>query len=311
MRSGSKHISFTSVYLQLFFYHSINLSIVIDINAFVINNSRFHVFRSVRYLYPFCSPLTAYTNAFRRPLSESIIVGNRGKRLVITSLNKGERPSKRSRTNSQSSSSSLFSSQVSISASDAFSPPPSQISQDALHLSIGNQEVNEEALDVDPTEESLKDISNDFFEDIELLDDLLSFSPYLGPPQSSARLRRYIARYSYIEESERHYLSFMNVICNRCGVAFFKDETERWCCDKGNTEIAGPETVIEEDQSEKNNPIFETRVNDSANPVNQDENAINKILHFMKSETITLIDDCKEFRRHSVQYNNVVFMVSQ
>ena len=31
----------------------------------------------------------------------------------------------------------------------------------------------------------------------------------------------------------------------------------------------------------------------------------------MKSETITLMNDCKEFRRHSVQYNNVAFMISQ
>ena len=125
MRSGSEHISFAPVYLQLFFYHSINLSIAIDMNAFVINNSRFHIFRSVRHLYSFCPPLTAYINAFKRPLGESIIVDNRGKRLVITSLNKGERPSKRSRTNSQLSSSPLLSFQVSISASDAFSSSPS------------------------------------------------------------------------------------------------------------------------------------------------------------------------------------------
>ena len=125
MRSRSKHISFVSVYLQLFFYHSINLSIAIDMNIFVINNSRFHIFRSVRHLYLFCSSLIAYTNAFRRPLSESIIVDNRDKRSAITSLNKNKRLLKRSRTNSQSSSSSLPSFQVSISASDAFSPPPS------------------------------------------------------------------------------------------------------------------------------------------------------------------------------------------
>ena len=132
----------------------------------------------------------------------------------------------------------MLSSQVSISASDAFSSPPSQISQDASHSSIENQEVNEEALDVDPIEESLKDISNnffedielisnDFFEDIELLDDLSSFSPYLSLSQSSARLRRYIAQYSYTEEPKRHYLSLMNIICNRCGVASFKNKTKK------------------------------------------------------------------------------------
>ena len=103
----------------------------------------------------------------------------------------------------------------------------------------------------------------------------------------------------------------MNIICNRCGVASFKNETEGWCYDKGNIEVAGSETVIEEDQSEKNDSVFETRVNDSANPVNQNEDTINKILHSLKSETITLIDDCKEFRRHSVQYNNAAFMTSQ
>ena len=103
----------------------------------------------------------------------------------------------------------------------------------------------------------------------------------------------------------------MDVICNRCGAASFKDETEGWCCDKGNTEVAGPETAIEEDQPEEDDPVFETRVNDPANPVNQDEDAINKILHSLKPGTITLTDDCKEFRRHSVQYNNAAFMVSQ
>ena len=264
----------------------------------------------------------AFTDAFRRPLSESSIVGNRDKRSVITLYNKRERSFKRPRTNSQLSSSPMPSFQASIPASDASSPPPSQTSQDASHPSAENQEVNEEALDTDPTKESLKDISNnffenielisnDFFEDIELLDDLSPFSPYLSPPQSPARLRRYIARHPYTEEPERYYLSLMNVIYNRCDAASFKNETERWCCDKGNIEVAGSETVIKEDQPKKNDPVFETRINDSANPVNQDENVINKILHFMKSGTITLTDDCKKFRRHSVQYNNVAFMASQ
>ena len=103
----------------------------------------------------------------------------------------------------------------------------------------------------------------------------------------------------------------MNVICNRCDVAFFKNKTKRWYCDKENIEIAESEIVIEKDQSEEDDSIFETRINDLANSVNQDENAINKILHSLKSETITLIDDCKEFRRHSVQYNNAAFMASQ
>ena len=132
----------------------------------------------------------------------------------------------------------MLSFQVSISVSDAFSSPPSQISQDALYSFTENQEVNEEALNINPIKESLKDISNNFFEDIELisnnffedielLDDLSPFSPYLDLSQSSARLRRYIARYPYIEESKRHYLSLMNIICNRCDVAFFKNETKR------------------------------------------------------------------------------------
>ena len=158
----------------------------------------------------------AFTDAFRRPLSESNIAGNRGKRPVITPHNKRERPFKRPRTDSQPSSSSMPSSQASISASDASSSPPSQTSQDASHPPPGNQEANKEALDADPTEESLKDISNNFFEDIELLDDLSPFSPYLGPPQSSARLRRYIARHPYTEERERHYSSLINVYEDIC-----------------------------------------------------------------------------------------------
>ena len=180
----------------------------------------------------------SFINAFKRSLSESIIVDNRDKRLVITSHNKRERPLKRRRTNSQFSSLSIFSFQVSISVSDAFSSPPFQIFQDALYSSIENQEVNKEALNVDSIKESLKDISNnffedielisnDFFEDIELLDDLSSFSPYLSLSQSLTRLRRYITRYSYTEESKRYYLSFINIICNRYGAAFFKNKTEK------------------------------------------------------------------------------------
>ena len=158
----------------------------------------------------------AFTDAFRRPLSESSIVGNRGKRSVITPHNKRERPFKRPRTNSQPSSSPMPSSQASISASDASSPPPSQTFQDASYSPPGNQEVNEEALDADSIEESLKDISNNFFEDIELLDDLSPFSPYLRPPQPSARLRRYITRHPYTEERERHYSSLINIYEGIC-----------------------------------------------------------------------------------------------
>ena len=101
-------------------------------------------------------------------------------------------------------------------ASDAFSPPPSQTSQDALYSSSGNQKVNKEALDADSTEESLKDILNNFFEDIELLNDLSPFSFYLRPPQLSARLRRYIIQYSYTEERERHYSNLMNIYEGIC-----------------------------------------------------------------------------------------------
>ena len=264
----------------------------------------------------------AFTNAFRRSLSESNIVDNRGKRSAITPYNKRERSFKRSRTDSQLSSSPIFSFQVSIPASDASSSSPSQTFQNASYSSAGNQEVNKEALNVDSIKESLKDISNNFFEDIELisnnffediklLDDLSSFSPYLSSSQPLARLRHYITRHSYTEESKRHYLNLINVICNRCGAAFFKNKTKGWCCDKENTEIAESETVIKKDQSEENDPVFKTRVNDSANLVNQDENVINKILHSLKLGTITLTDDYKEFRRHSVQYNNVVFIISQ
>ena len=158
----------------------------------------------------------AFTNAFRRSLSESNIVDNRDKRLAITSHNKRGRSFKRPRTNSQPSSSSILSFQASISVSDASSSPSFQTSQDASYSPSGNQEVNKEALDADPTEESLKDISNDFFKDIELLDDLSPFSPYLKLSQSSARLRRYIIRHSYIEERERHYSNLMNVYEDIC-----------------------------------------------------------------------------------------------
>ena len=171
----------------------------------------------------------AFTDAFRRPLSESSIVDNRGKRLAIISHNKRERPFKRSRTDSQPSSSPMLSSQVSILVSDASSPPSSQTSQDALYSSLGNQEVNEEALDADPIEESLKDISNDFFEDIELLDDLLSFSLYLRLSQSSARLRRYIIRHSYIKERDRYYSSLINIYEGICSES---SEYRQRCLDK-------------------------------------------------------------------------------
>ena len=198
-------------------------------NTFAINNPRSHVSRSARHLYPFCPPLTAHTNAFRRPLGESTTAGNRGKRPATTPLNKGERPSKRSRTDSQPSSSPLPSSQASIPASDASSPPPFQTSQDASHPPVGNQEVNKEALNADPIEESLKDISNDFFEDIELLDDLLSFSLYLRLSQSSARLRRYIIRHSYIKERDRYYSSLINIYEGICSES---SEYRQRCLDK-------------------------------------------------------------------------------
>ena len=54
MRSGPEDISSGPVYLQLFFHHSINLSIAENMNTFAINNPPTHVARKLRHLYPFC-----------------------------------------------------------------------------------------------------------------------------------------------------------------------------------------------------------------------------------------------------------------
>ena len=50
---------------------------------------------------------------------------------------------------------------------------------------------------------------------------------------------------------------------------------------------------------------MKTRTN---NVINPDEKAINNILYSLKFGTTILSNDCKEFRRYNVQYNNIAFM---
>ena len=46
-------------------------------------------------------------------------------------------------------------------------------------------------------------------------------------------------------------------------------------------------------------------------PMNSNKVAINQILHSMRPGTSSLINNCKKYRRYSVQYNNAASMVSQ
>ena len=49
----------------------------------------------------------------------------------------------------------------------------------------------------------------------------------------------------------------------------------------------------------------------ASEPIDPDENAINKILHSMTPGTSNFTNDCKELRRYSVHYNNAYSMASQ
>lgn len=92
----------------------------------------------------------------------------------------------------------------------------------------------------------------------------------------------------------------------------WEDETEGWCCDKGKTEVSAPETTHEDDIYIDELSEDYVQPETSANgPVHPDEDAINKILHSIMPGTTALTPDSKEFRQHSVQYNNAASMASQ
>lgn len=137
-------------------------------------------------------------------------------------------------------------------------------------------------------------------------------SPFLGATQPLARLTSYIARHPYTEEPLRHGLGPMDQICDSCDAASFRDETPRWCCNSGKTEVVAPETDVpqEEDQDddEDDQRGVETTVND---PINPSERNLNNILHSVKPGTFTLTDECKAYPEHSVQYNNAASIASQ
>ena len=55
----------------------------------------------------------------------------------------------------------------------------------------------------------------------------------------------------------------MDRICGKYGAASFKDETPKWCYDKGRTKVGTPETDIYEDDNNDfgDNKGAETRAN--------------------------------------------------
>lgn len=97
----------------------------------------------------------------------------------------------------------------------------------------GKEVATEDALlDSDPPEDPLlQDLPADFFQDIKFFENSPSAppSPYSGSTQPSARLRKYIARYPYIAEPQRHYLGALNQVCSSCGAALWPDETPGCC----------------------------------------------------------------------------------
>ena len=124
----------------------------------------------------------------------------------------------------------------------------------------------------------------------------------------------------------------MDHICDSCGAASWRDEEPEWCCDKGKTEVNAPETDINQDQDEDDtnqndtnqddtnqNDTNQNDTNEGGNvetstdaPIDPNEAAINRILYsVVRPGASTLTDDCKEYRRYSVQYNNAASMASQ
>ena len=272
-----------------------------------------------RLSYAFFGP----ANASRPPLGETLTGGNRGKRPRDLN-NKGGRP-KRPRIHSYSSSPS--SSQASLhSSSDPvapdepdFSPPASQTNaSDFIPPSAQIPPSSQASNDAPHASEHASEPPDDRWERI-LLDfedafDRFTESPPLASQRSNPYLRPhlddYIARRIYTEEPERDYLGAMDRICGKCGAASFKDETPEWCCDKGRTEVGAPETHIHEEDDDDfgDNEGAETRANE---PVNANEQALNDILYSTNPTTGRLTEDCKEYRDHSVQYNNAASMASQ
>ena len=142
----------------------------------------------------------ALTDASRPPLGESLTAGNRGhKRAPTTAVNRGGRPFKRARNDSQPSSSQPSSSQP-PSSSPPSSPPPSTQPRHASVVDIDDLQLPLDSVDLDTHHPLLQDLPEDFF-DIDFLDSRPPptpptsppSSPYLGPPQPPARLASYIA----------------------------------------------------------------------------------------------------------------------
>ena len=152
-------------------------------------------------------------------------------------------------------------------------------------------------------------------------------SPYLGPTQPPARLASYIARCPYTTEPLRHDLGPMDQKCDSCSALSWKDEKLEWCCDKGKTEVGASETDItlnNDDDDNEDDDMLHRRERQSSRerghegfktstnaPINPNEAAINRILHSVRPGTSSLTDDCKEYRRYSVQYNNAASMASK
>ena len=107
----------------------------------------------------------------------------------------------------------------------------------------------------------------------------------------------------------------MDQICPYCQAASWDDEIPSWCCDKGKTDLAQSESNIDPDPieelrdgREEQYDGHETRDNDE---IDENVDAINKILYSVRPGTTNLTSDCKAYRLNSVQYNNAVSMASQ
>ena len=192
-------------------------------NIFAFDISRGTLTKHIRYRALLSALCVDSIDAFRSPLSESSSADNRGIRLRLNSIisNSRGRPSKRLRID-LSLSSSLSSSQVSNAVSNAsFLSPSSQnsfiVSQDTSNTS--KRLSIEEVYSLEFSEDLLQDSPDDFFQDIELFEDLsldsLS-SLYIRPPQPLKRLQRFIARHPYTEESKRYHLNPRDLICAYC-----------------------------------------------------------------------------------------------
>ena len=275
-------------------------------NTFALGVPRPHVTKRLRYSTRFSVPLEASTDVFRPPLGESTSAGNRGKRPATTTPRPRGRP-KKARTDPEPSSTPLNSSSLPPSSTPPSSPqwvptsgqPPRNASEDASDPPSDP-----------PLDPLLGHVPEDFFEPV-LFDEDDDFY------QVPARLENFIACHPYTRDIERHHLGPMDQICDHCGAASWKGEKKTWCCDKGRTKVTTAETIVDQDDRiaqdvDEDDETGEGRAEtDLREPVGEDEKGINDILHSLKEGTTTLTDDCKEFRRHSVQYNNSAAMASQ